>query len=71
MAAEAILRAESDKLVSELKNTQNENDQLRLTVEESKKHSITQEHHLQRLANDLQTSVERCKNLFVLFANEK
>ena len=59
MAAEAILRSENDKLATELKSFESENEQLKLAVEESKKHCISQEHHLQKLANDLQTSVER------------
>ena len=59
MAAEAILRAESEKLSSQLHNVQCENEQLKLSIDDSKKHAMAQESHLQQLANDVRASAER------------
>ena len=60
MASEAILRAENEKVLSQSENLEYENEQLKLSLEDSKKQSLDQEAKSMRLVADLQASVERC-----------
>ena len=59
MASEAILRAESEKLSGQVTSLRYDNEQLKLSIDDMKQRSATQESHLQKLVADLQASVER------------